>query len=261
MCVLVVSKQQSPDWPLMVAMNREEDIYRPFRSPGAHWPKTPHICGGYDEIAGGTWFAASQRLGLVAVVVNHEGEMGSADGKHSRGELPLMALEHESAQGAIESLKFLKPEDYRGFYLFVGDKDRAFVLSNVAANVASGVSEKMEVSPVLNGLSFVTGRGLNTTTCPRTRLYYPQFKAASLPAPDQGDLQGWDSLLSSHQKDMSGAWRSSMILQANEDPDGPNSVTVCQSFAGISAAGRISILHKNVFQGEEKTLQPILTAA
>ena len=47
------------------------------------------------------------RHGVVAAVLNRPGSLGPAPGKRSRGELPLLALEHDLAAAAAAAIAAL----------------------------------------------------------------------------------------------------------------------------------------------------------
>jgi len=54
MCLIVVGWRVHPDYPLVVAANRDEFYVRPTAG-AAHWLDAPQIFGGIDLEAGGTW--------------------------------------------------------------------------------------------------------------------------------------------------------------------------------------------------------------
>ncbi|MCL2831020.1 MAG: NRDE family protein [Betaproteobacteria bacterium] len=54
MCLILVAWQVHPDYPLVVAANRDEFFARPT-APAAFWAESPHILAGRDLEAGGTW--------------------------------------------------------------------------------------------------------------------------------------------------------------------------------------------------------------
>ncbi|MES3628983.1 MAG: NRDE family protein [Longimonas sp.] len=54
MCLIILGVEAHPDYPLIMASNRDEFYARPTR-PARWWPSAPHICAGRDLKAGGTW--------------------------------------------------------------------------------------------------------------------------------------------------------------------------------------------------------------
>ena len=107
MCTLVLRRPDAA-WPLLLAANRDELRGRPSRAPGRHWPDRPHVRGGLDLEAGGTWLGVNDD-GVVAAVLNRRGTLGPQPGKRSRGELVLEALDHAEAYHAAEVLRGLDP--------------------------------------------------------------------------------------------------------------------------------------------------------
>jgi uncharacterized protein with NRDE domain len=75
MCLIVVGWQVHPDFPLVVAANRDEFYARPTASAG-RWPDHRHVIGGRDLQAGGTWLGVDRlprawllrTLGAVLIV-------------------------------------------------------------------------------------------------------------------------------------------------------------------------------------------------
>ncbi len=127
MCLIAFSVGQHPDYPLVVAANRDEFFRRPTATM-AWWPSgdTPPVLAGRDLLSGGTWLAVTRR-GEVAAVTNVR--EGSAEtGRISRGELPLRALsepEHQLQQQLTE-----QQADYSGFNLIRLNPDDGWYFSN-----------------------------------------------------------------------------------------------------------------------------------
>lgn len=188
MCTVIILRRPGHDWPLLLAGNRDEMLGRPWKAPARHWPDRPEIVAGLDEAAGGSWFGINDH-GVVATILNREGTLGPADGKRSRGELVLDALDHADAAEAVETLSHLDGRAYRPFNLLVADNRDAFVLS------LTDDGGRIRTTPVPAGLSIMASSDLNATDHPRTRFFRPLFQAAPVPDPDQGDWKGWQELL------------------------------------------------------------------
>ena len=99
MCSIVILRQPGATYPLILGGNRDEMAGRPWKLPARHWPDRPDLIGGIDELAGGSWLALND-TGVVAVVLNRMGTLGPEDGKRSRGELVLDALDYADAADA-----------------------------------------------------------------------------------------------------------------------------------------------------------------
>ena len=52
MCLIVFAHQLNPDWPLIMAANRDEFLQRPTKN--MHWWQDIEILAGKDLDAGGT---------------------------------------------------------------------------------------------------------------------------------------------------------------------------------------------------------------
>lgn len=186
MCTVIISRRPGESWPLLLAGNRDEMQNRPWRAPGRHWPFSPDVTGGYDELADGSWLAMNDH-GVVATILNRMGTLGPADGKRSRGELVLEALDHADASSAAEALAHLAAEAYRPFNLVIADNRDAFWLR------ADGKTIRAEALP--EGVSMLTAYELNDPADPRIETFLPRFREAPRPDPEKGDWASWQKLL------------------------------------------------------------------
>jgi len=128
MCLIVVGWRVHPDYPLVVAANRDEFYARPSVDAG-RWPEAPRIIGGIDREAGGTWLGIAEN-GRFAAVTNVR-EPGVPQGERSRGHLPRdFLLGDETAEsfgGRIDGSL------YSGFNLLLGDGQTLVYCSNRTA--------------------------------------------------------------------------------------------------------------------------------
>ena len=127
MCTVVVLIRRSH---ILLVANRDERLDRPWDLPAAHWPDRPGIIAGRDRTAGGTWMGMN-RYGVVATVLNRPGTLGPAAGKRSRGELPLMALDHPSAAAAASAIAKLDASAWRGFNMVLADRAGAYFIRSL----------------------------------------------------------------------------------------------------------------------------------
>jgi hypothetical protein len=86
MCTAVVSIEPGSPVPLLLCGVRDEFLARPWRPPAEHWPG---IWGGQDIQAGGTWLAVDPHGRRAAALLNAFGPHVPAEGRISRGGLPL----------------------------------------------------------------------------------------------------------------------------------------------------------------------------
>jgi len=164
---------------VFIAANRDELVRRPWAPPAAHWPEHPGIIAGLDKTAGGTWMGLNAH-GVMAAILNRHGTLGPAPGKLSRGELPLMALQHTTAAQAASVMAKLDAGLYRSFNLVIADKYGAFFL----AGLETGYPALTRLTP---GTWMITSGEPNDRALPRIARYLPKFEAAA--------FEDWKSLL------------------------------------------------------------------
>lgn len=127
MCLIVAAWRVHPDWPLIVAANRDEFHGRPA-SPAGFWSDRPQVLGGRDLEAKGTWMAVS-RNGRFAAVTNYRGarEPSAAE---SRGALVTRFLD-SSAQASLYVQEVVqKAGRYSGYNLLACDGEELWWTSN-----------------------------------------------------------------------------------------------------------------------------------
>lgn len=117
---------QHPDYPLILAANRDEFHARPAKE--AHWwPDKPGVFGGRDLEAGGTWLAIS-RNGRFATVTNYQDIKPPSPDCRSRGLLVTEFLDGDLAPR--DYLATIEKNRYAGFNLIVGAPGDVGYLSN-----------------------------------------------------------------------------------------------------------------------------------
>ena len=103
----------------MVAANRDEFYARPSRA-ARYWDDSPHVFGGRDLIAGGTWLAVST-TGRFAAVTNYTDFLRTQSPPASRGDLARGFLEGDAAATAYAAA--VDGARYQGFNLLAFDGD------------------------------------------------------------------------------------------------------------------------------------------
>ncbi|WP_207476340.1 NRDE family protein [Arenibaculum pallidiluteum] len=202
MCSLVVLRRPGDAFPVILAANRDEMAGRPWRPPARHWEDRPHVFGGFDEAAGGTWLAMNDD-GVVAAVLNRHGTLGPAPGKRSRGELVLDALDYADAAEAVRALVHLDPNAWRPFNLVILDDRDAFCVIHRGEG-------PIEAQPLPPGLSMITHAEPNDAGEPRIRMHRPRFAAAPDPDPAAGRWDAWQALLASTEHEPAAGPRGAM---------------------------------------------------
>lgn len=119
MCLILVAWRVHPDYPLVVAANRDEFFSRPT-APAAFWRDAPNLLGGRDLQAGGTWMGVT-RDGRFAALTNFRDPASQRSDAASRG-----TLVSEFLQGAQTPAEYLdavsrRGQDFNGFNLLAGD--------------------------------------------------------------------------------------------------------------------------------------------
>jgi hypothetical protein len=191
MCTVVILRRPDHDWPFILAANRDEQLSRPWKAPARHWPDRPDVVAGLDELGRGSWMGLND-LGVVACILNRRGTLGPQDGKRSRGEIVLDALDYEDAAAAIESLSHLDGNAFRDFNLIVADNRDAYWL-----RLDETRSKDIEVNEIPAGFSMLTAADLNDPTSLRIQTFLPQFEAAPAPDPASDDWSIWPNLMGS----------------------------------------------------------------
>jgi len=144
MCLIFVAWRAHPDYPLVVAANRDEFFARPAAEAG-WWPDAPSVFAGRDLEAGGTWLGLG-RDGRFAGLTNFRDPQRNRDGTPSRGALVADFLRgRESTAEALARLQFEGPR-YNAFNLLVSDGDSLGIYES-----ASGSARLLE--PGLHALS------------------------------------------------------------------------------------------------------------
>lgn len=225
MCTVVVLRRPGHPWPAVIGANRDEMLRRSWDPPDAWWPDRPGVVGGRDREAGGTWMAANA-AGVAAAVLNRPGSLGPAPGKRSRGELPLLALEHRTAEAASAALAALPAAEWRSFNLVVADRAAAFFVRGTGEG-------RPEAVPLPEGISMVTALDPNDLSSPRTARHLPRFRAAAPPEPDGNAWSSWEDLLADD------AWSPEIgPAEALCVPPTDGFGTVCSSVLALGRDGR-----------------------
>lgn len=179
MCTVVVLIR--PD-QILLAANRDERVDRLWDPPAAWWPDRPGVVAGRDRSGGGTWMGIN-RHGVVATVLNRPGTLGPAAGKRSRGDLPLIALDHPTAAAAAQVLTDLDAGLWRGFNMVVADRTGAWFVKGLG----NGRPRAHVLTP---GVSMVTAHDPNDLDSPRTARHLARFEAA------EPTWDAWHAILS-----------------------------------------------------------------
>jgi uncharacterized protein with NRDE domain len=144
MCLILIACGAHPDFPLVIAANRDEYYQRPT-ARAAYWQDHDHILAGRDLECMGTWLGVT-RTGRFAALTNYRDPRERKTDAPSRGHLVSDFLISElDPRGYIDEIRTAAPR-YNGFNLLAGNADRVFCFS-------SRDSTLQELSPGIHGLS------------------------------------------------------------------------------------------------------------
>lgn len=144
MCLIVIAYGAHPDYPVIIAANRDEFYARPTR-PMAVWDDDPSVVAGRDLEGGGTWMGISRR-GRLAALTNYREPGRRKATAPSRGQLVSAFL--MGGESLNEYIKDIDPRigDYNGFNLLLSENGRWLYTSNRAGS-------PRYLSPGVHGLS------------------------------------------------------------------------------------------------------------
>lgn len=128
MCLIAIAWQAHPDFPLVVAANRDEWRDRPAL-PAHWWEGHPGLLAGRDLQAGGTWMGVTP-AGRFAAVTNFRDPSDRRSTALSRGTLVAGFLLGSETPGAYLRGLADRAAQYNGFNLLVGDGDSLLYLGS-----------------------------------------------------------------------------------------------------------------------------------
>ena len=175
MCLIAVAWQQHPDFPLVVAANRDEFFARPA-APAIWWPDEPDILAGRDLSAGGTWLGVS-RSGRFAALTNYRDPANNRADARTRGELVLDALRSHTRADAFGAAVHARRADYNPFNLLIHDGDALAIVESAAGSART-------LPPGIHALS----NHLLDTPWPKVRHARQALEAALDTLPDPAGL-------------------------------------------------------------------------
>ncbi len=121
MCLIFIAQQAHPDYPLIIAANRDEFYNRPSQ-PAHFWPEhskqRSQLLAGKDLLAGGTWLGIT-RTGRFAAITNYR----HIDNKHydkSRGNLITDFLNSSDSPDNFTRYLYNNQSQYAGFNCIYG---------------------------------------------------------------------------------------------------------------------------------------------
>ena len=191
MCTLIVLNNVHPDYPLIIAANRDEFHSRKSIAPGCI-NEEPMIWAGLDKEAGGTWFGLS-KAGFFVGITNQRTKQSRKKHVLSRGQIVLNALKSNSVDRVCEQLLKLDPGELNPFNLLFGDIHQLKV-----AYCHSHMSQ-VEICSVPHGSHVLPNGRLNDPNFPKVRRSLEKLNIQASHSWDQIKAQ-CIQLLSNHEK-------------------------------------------------------------
>ncbi len=124
-CIIGIARHVHPQFPLIVAGNRDEFFARPT-APLSRWPGRAGIVAGQDLQAGGTWLGVNAQHRFAAIT-NFRDPAEHVPEAKSRGEIVAHALTTDATGDAFLATLRRARHDYRGFNFIWIDAAEAWV--------------------------------------------------------------------------------------------------------------------------------------
>lgn len=125
MCTALFLYQVHPQYPLILAANRDEFLKRRAGGPQI-LTKCPRSVGGVDLQEKGTWLGANEH-GFVVGLTNQRTHRLPDRALRSRGQLVRDLLQASSIREIRERLPDIDPSQYNPFNLFFGDAENLLI--------------------------------------------------------------------------------------------------------------------------------------
>jgi uncharacterized protein with NRDE domain len=167
MCTLAIYFKALVDYPVVVAANRDEYLARPALPPTT-LSETPHVVGGKDLRASGTWLGINQHGILAGLLNRRNGGLENDPNLRSRGLLCLDALRFATAAQAAQFVAGESGRDYNPFNLLIASRQEAFVAYNRWSQI--------EIVSLTPGLHLLTNLDIDDFECPRISRSRKQFE-------------------------------------------------------------------------------------
>ncbi len=175
MCLILFALNQHPEYPLVIAANRDERYERPTR-PLAPWADAPQVLAGRDLEAGGSWFGIT-RAGRFAAVTNVREWPPQTGWPRSRGALVRDFLLGTGSAADHAARCTADGDQFAGFNLLLGDLGRGDDGLWYCSN--RGGEPPRPLQPGLHGLS----NGTLGDVWPKTRAGTAALRAELLRGP------------------------------------------------------------------------------
>ena len=144
MCLIIFAWRVHPQYPLVVAANRDEFFRRPTAA-AKFWDHAPTVLAGRDIEAGGTWMGITKD-GRFSALTNFRDPEQMRNDRPSRGKLVADFLTGTDTPDNYMARSATYGQRCNGYNLLVGDRNALWWASNVTG-------ESRELTPGIYGLS------------------------------------------------------------------------------------------------------------
>jgi uncharacterized protein with NRDE domain len=128
MCLIIVAYKVHPEYPLLIAANRDESHQRPTRQ-AEYWVNEPSILAGHDLEEGGSWLGMN-KYGRIAAVTNYRSGAKLKSSNTSRGLLVSEYLKYKKPSRSYLDSCLANLADFDAFNLLLGDVNGLYFLNS-----------------------------------------------------------------------------------------------------------------------------------
>ena len=157
MCTIAAAIGQFPNFPLVIAANRDEALDRPSTPPFL-WPGPIPFLAPRDDQAGGTWMGLNA-AGLFVGITNRF-MAPRHESRASRGHIVTRALAWPDVSSLDQELKGMDPRGFNAFHLFYAD-------ASGAAGVTWSDGERLSQQRLQPGVHAITERSFGAARVDR----------------------------------------------------------------------------------------------
>ena len=205
MCILFIAIEQHPDYPLVIAANRDEFYSRPTQ-PSHFWEDDEAVLAGKDLQSGGTWMGVN-KAGYLAALTNFRAPHLIMENAPSRGYLVSNYLREPDID--YSEMLVSSAATYNGYNLLFGHWTKLSVFNNVTGNLTNltagvyGLSNANLDTPwpkLTSGVDALTGYLQQAKKVAPQELFEILSRrelAADHELPDTGISKEWEKALSS----------------------------------------------------------------
>ncbi len=131
MCLTIIALHAHPKYQLVIAANRDEFHNRPALA-AHYWEDAPHILGGRDLQAGGTWLGVNQDGGFANLTNYRDFRLPQKPDAPSRGKIVQDLLHPDTDHSEFLSRMPHEADKFAGFNILFGTPENAWYYSNIS---------------------------------------------------------------------------------------------------------------------------------